>query len=91
MDRPIYLILHPSHAGGWRWAVHLDDPDPRNIAKCINAGLVPDRDTADAVGQLVAYTALSVFGQLRFAAEIVAHELDRDPVIGIDTLNPLHS
>jgi hypothetical protein len=91
MKRPIHLILHPHTAGGWRWAVHLDDPEPVNLERCINAGHGDTLDDADADGQLVAYSVLSLLTmQLRMPAQILPHRLEADPMVGIDRPNALH-
>ncbi len=91
-SRQIHLIVHPHEPGGWRWGVQLDEPDPTRLDRCVNAGWAETRDDADAAGQVVAYSCLSLMTvQLRLAAVIVPHLLDHDPLVGVDTLNPLHS
>lgn len=60
MAMPIFVIVHPtteSGVGWFRWAVHIGDRDPTNLARCANAGLATCYEEALQIADRCAATA----------------------------------
>jgi hypothetical protein len=77
----IHYLLHP-HLHGWRWSVSYSD-DPCDWDRIINAGMGTDetsRKSADIDGQRVLYSVMNALGILGIEANVIATELDHDPI-----------
>lgn len=92
---PLILLLHPQTndvgVDGWRFAVHHAWESSINdypLEGCINAGWCDTRDKADAVGQLVFYSAWHLFEILGLKVERVQLERDNDITAVLGELAP---
>ncbi len=83
---PLLFILHPQR-DGWRWAVHHaweSQVNDHPLHGCINAGWCQTLDQADAVGQLVLYSAMNWFRLAGLTVEVVNLRPSVDIVDGLD-------
>lgn len=78
---PVDTAKHPDcQPGSWRWAVHVGGGGPLDLERCVNARVVPTREEAMHVGDLVAAGAcvgLRIFG---IQASYTAQVLLTDPI-----------
>lgn len=84
----IDAAAHPDQGQGWRWAVH-SEPNPSDMASCLNAGWQPARYEALLIGEAAAVVGVqaALLAGAR-GVSLVTHELAEDPQppAGLDTL-----
>jgi hypothetical protein len=84
----INAAAHPSIPPGWRWAVHLGDPDPERLDGCANAGWCPTENEAALEGEMVAVTVVKSLRMFGIPVEYQLVRLDRDPIpVGADLVS----